>query len=421
MRKWIIICLGLAVAGGAALYLSGTLPLSNKSQEVSVEFPDKLNERLFVYQGDLDQRLRTMVYADDGKTPLYAETDYANGDTGKIIFRPDFTANAILRFFNPSLVNGEKVVRSSFVIGTDGRTVLELSEFDVKKKLVLKGMRQSDGQYAERKFDSEGLVTRYRLLAKTAMILGGTAFSDYMVNVESVFFAGTSSLQSHFVRTKTYITEKTVYLISGAVQSYYKTEGSIESGYVLWPNGKTRVSFEKRSVNASSFSVEYGVYSKSYDREGNLIDTRLFRSSEMNVTVNLPQFGEVKQIWRLINSSTTGDDLMKQSSYALQNVQLAELGPYKKVTVILGKDGKPTDLYHEYMEGDANIKAFLTLRPDGTLAKIRTYNTSTYKSAETVFIGNEGGTFQVPAELLEATHFEIPLARPSSPSYSYHP
>lgn len=421
MRKWIIICLCLVVAGGAALYASGMLPLGHKSQEVSVEFPDKLNERLFIFQGDRDQRVRHMVYDDDGKTPLYAETDYKDGDTGKIIFRPDFTASAIIRYFNPSLVNGQKFVRSSFMLDTDGRTVLELIEFNTNQDPVLKGVRQPDGQYAEQRFDSMGNVTRYRLLAKTAMVFGGVAFSDYMINVETVYFPASTTVRTHLVRTKTYITERTTYLISGAIESYYKTEGSLESGYVLWPNGKTRVSFEKRSISASSWSVEYGVFSKSYDRSGQLIDTRLFRSSEMNVTVNLPQYGEVNQIWRLINSSTTGDDLMKQSSYALHDVQLAELGPYKKVTVVLGKDGTPTDLYHEYMEGDASIKAFISLRPDGSFAKIRTYNTSTYKSAETVFAGNEGGSFQVPADLLQATPFEIPLARPSSPSYSYHP
>ncbi|QQR55815.1 MAG: hypothetical protein IPG59_12425 [Candidatus Melainabacteria bacterium] len=421
MRKWIIICLGLVVAGGAALYLSGTLPLGNKSQEVSVEFPDKLNERIFVYQGDHDQRLRNMVYAEDGKTPLYAETDYANGDTGKVIFRPDFTAQSILRFFNPTLVNGERVVRSSFVIGTDGRTVIELSEFDLNKKLVLKGMRQPDGQYTERRYDADGLVTRYRLLNKTAMIFGGTAFSDYMVNAESLFYPGTSSLQSHFVRTESYITEKTTYLLSGAIETFLRTQGTIESGYALWPNGKTRVSFEKRSVSSSSWSVEYGVYSKSYDQSGQLIDTRMFRTSVMSVTLNLPEFGEVTQNWRPINSGTTGDALMKQENYALYEVLLPVLGPYNKVTVILGKDGKPTDLYHQYMEGDAEIKAFISLRPDGSFAKIRTYNTSTFKSGETVFIGNEGGSFQMPAELREATHFEIPLVRPNSPTYSYHP
>ncbi len=421
MRKWIIICLCLVVASGAALYMSGTLPLDDKSQEVSVEFPDKLNERIFVYQGNLDQRIRNMVYAEDGKTPLYAETEYANGDTGKVMFRPDFTANAILRFFNPTLVNGENVVRSSFILGTDGRTVLELSEFNVNKKLVLKGQRQPDGQYAERRFDADGLVTRYRLLAKTAMILGGTAFSDYMVNAESLFFAGTSSIKSHFVRTNSYITEKTTYLLSGAIESFIRKEGTIESGYALWPNGKTRVSFEKRSVNTSSWSVEYGVFSKSYDQSGQLIDTRMFRTSVMSVTLNLPEFGEVTQNWRPANSSTTGDALMKQENYTLYEVLLPVLGPYKKVTVIFGKDGKPTDLYHQYMEGDAEIKAFLSLRPDGSIAKIRTYNTSTYVSTETVFIANEGGSFQVPAELLQAVPFEIPLSQPSAPSYSHHP
>lgn len=422
MRKWIIICLCLVVASGAALYLSGTLPLSNKSQEVSVEFPDKLNERIFVYQGDFDQRIRNMVYAEDGKTPLYAETEYANGDTGKIIFRPDFTASEILRYFAPSLVKGAtNQVRSSFVLAADGRTVLELVEFDSNQKVVLKGKRLADGQYAERRYDSLEFVTRYRLLAKAAMVLGGTTFSEFMVNVETVYFPASTSVQRHMVREKSYITEQTTYLISGAIESFIRKEGTIETGYVLWPNGKTRVSFEKRSVNSSAWSVEYGVYSKSYNRQGELIDSRLFRTSVMSVTRNLPQYGEVTQNWRPINAGTTGDDLMKQSSYALYEVLLPELGPYKKVTVILGKDGKPTDLYHQYMEGDAEIKAFISLRPDGSFAKIRTYNTSTYKSAETVFIGNEGGSFQMPAELLAANPFEIPLARPTTPTYSYHP
>lgn len=420
MRKWVIICLSLVAAGGAALFLSGTLPFGNKSQEVSVEFPDKLNERIYVFQGDRDQRVRNVVYADDGKTPLYAETDYANGDTGKIIYRPDNTASAIMRFFPPA-ANGDEAVRSAFVIGTDGRTVMEVVEFSADGKMLHKGIRNPDGQFAERNYDSFEGVTRYRLLDKTAMVLGGTSFSNYMVIEETLYYPASTSIQSHFIRTKSFITEQTKYLISGAIESYLRTEGTLESGYVLWPNGKTRVSFEKRSVNASSWSVEYAVFSKSYDRQGQLIDTRSFRTSVMSVSLNLPQFGEVTQNWRPLNASTIGDAYMNPANFNLYEVLLAELGPYKKVTVLLDKDGKPTDLYHQYMEGDAEVKAFISLRPDGTFAKIRLYNTSTYKSAETVFIGNEGGSFQMPAELLKQAHFEIPISRPSSPTYSYHP
>ena len=67
-----------------------------------------------------EKRIGAVVVSEDGKTPLYAITEYANGDTGRINYRPDFTASEILRYFSLSLTNGEKVLRTRFVIGADG-------------------------------------------------------------------------------------------------------------------------------------------------------------------------------------------------------------------------------------------------------------------------------------------------------------
>ena len=93
-----------------------------------------------------------------------------------------------------------------------------------------------------------------------------------------------------------------------------------------------------------------------------------------------------------------------------------------KVAEISPKDGKtPTEIHYWFMQGDVKINAYVTLRPDGTYAKVRLYNNSTYKGDETVFNGNEGGTFKMPVELLLAYPFELPISRPSSPSYLYHP
>lgn len=422
MRKWTIICLCLVVAGGAALFASGTLPFGHKSQEVSAEFPEKLNERIFVFQGDRDQRVRNMVYAEDGKTPLYAVTEYANGDTGRINYRPDFTASEILRYFSLSLTNGEKVLRTRFVIGADGRKVLELAEYDTNKNLILKGERQPDGKYGEWKYSAPDVLSRYRVLTQAAMILGGSAFNEYFILEEINYYPNSTAMKNRFVRTDTVVSERTTYLLSGSVESYIRKTGTLETGYILWPNGMRRVSFEKKSTSASSWSVEYGVFSQSFDQSGTMYDRRQFGYNYMKAMLDLPGLGEAVQNWRMLNTSLSGDAAFNQDNFILTEVVLNEFEGRKDFKVILDKDGKtPTEIHYWFMQGDVKINAYVTLRPDGTYAKVRLYNNSTYKGEETVYNGNEGGSFQMPTELLVAYPFELPISRPSSPSYLYHP
>lgn len=421
MRKWIIICLCLVVAGGAAIFASGNLPFGHKSQEVSVEFPEKLNQRIFVFQGDRDQRVRNTVFADDGKTPLYAITEYANGDTGRIIFRPDFTASEILRYFAPSTVGTEKALRSHFVIGTDGRTVMELTELDKDQNLLLKGKREPDGSYREWKYSAANILVRDRLLAKSAMILGGPAFNEVFVLAETNYYPQSTQMKDTFKRSEGSVTERTTFYLSGTVESYIRKDGSLERGYILWPNQMRRVAFEKKQVGTASWSVEYGVFSESFDQSGTRYDQRQFGNNYMKVSLNLPQIGEAIQNWRMKSTSIAGDAAYKQENFFLTEVTLSEFGGFKDLKVVLDKDGKtPEELQYTYLEKDVKINAFVTLRPDGSYAKIRLYNTSTYNATETVFTGNEGGSFKMPAELLVAYPYELPISRPSSTSFSYY-
>lgn len=421
MRKWIIICLCLVVAGGAAIFASGILPFGDKSHEVSVEFPDKLNQRIFVFQGDRDQRVRNTVFADDGKTPLYALTEYANGDTGRINFRPDSTASEILRYFASSKADGEKALRSRFVIGTDGRTVMELTELDKNQNLLLKGQRQPDGKYGEWKYSAPNVLVRFRMLAQSAMILGGPAFNEVFVLAETNYFPLSTQMKDHFVRLDGSITERTTFYQSGTVETFIRKDGTVEKGYILWPNQMRRVAFEKKSVGTGSWSVEYGVFSESFDQSGTRYDKRQFGTNYMKVSLDLPSIGEAVQNWRMVSTSIVGDAAYKQENFFLTEVTLPEFGGYKDLKVVLDKDGKtPEELQYSYLENDVKINAFVTLRPDGTFAKIRRYNTSAYTTAETVFTGNEGGSFKMPAELLVAYRYELPISRPSSSSFSYY-
>lgn len=421
MRKWIV--LSLCILGlGAGIWYLPTLwrPDSGSETDVSLSFPPKLNERVLLFHGNHDQRIRKLVYAQDGFTLLFAETEFANGDTGRITFRSDRTASEILRYFSAA-PGTDPVLKMRFLIGTDGRKITLVREYDINSNLLLEGDRVVDDNYRERiYFAGTKNVSRIRLLAPQAMVLGGMQFHQILILHEVGYYPSTAE---KYVYTKidTISFERTGYFENGAIESYDHRQGRKQSGYINWPNGRMKVSYQKVSQSDNPYSSRWVVESQSFSEQGVIYDQRTFGWTDMKVSLLLPDMVNVVQDWRLNDEKLTGSARLAIANYHLNSITMPFFGSMKNVTLLLHKENMQLkEFWHNYMDGDVQMNVFLTIRDDGTIAKKRVVNSRTLKAEEVEYAGDEGGTISIPLEYFTIpARYELPVALPEAPDYYY--
>ncbi len=424
MRKWTVLSLSLLALGATGIMLAAPWQQTRTPKDPQSAYPLKLSERVLVFHGNKDQRIRRMIYAEDGFTPLYAETDFSDGDTGRINFRPNFTAYEILRYFavgasvGPA---GQPLLKSSFKIDTDGRKIKEVREFDKNQNLLLEGDRVVDDNYRERiYFPGTKNISRFRLLSPRAMVLGGMQFDPILILHEVGYYPSTAQ-KYVYLKIDTVTFERTGYFESGAIESYDHRFGRKHSGYINWPNGRMKVSYQKVQKSNDQWSSEWIVQSQSFSELGAVYDDRIFGWTYMKVSLLIPGMVNVVQDWRLNDEKLTGQARLAIANYSLNSVTMPVFGSWKNVTLLLHKDGKSLkELWHNYMDGDVQMNVFLEIRADGTIAKKRVVNSRTLKADEIEYKGNEGGTVNVPSQFFTMiTSYELPVAVPEAPDYYY--
>lgn len=131
-------------------------------------FPDKLRTQVRLRAGPAREKTRIVHYAEDKKTPLWAEVELTNGHTRNVYY-----ANHVMtrseEFYKPADGGGLFLKR---LYMPDGRNLQSEEQRLPDGTVAMQGERQTDGSYSRNFFCDQHKLVRHLLLDKDGETLG---------------------------------------------------------------------------------------------------------------------------------------------------------------------------------------------------------------------------------------------------------
>lgn len=226
--KTLILLLGLSAL---VLALSGC----NRNEEPAQNpFPKRLNTRIYL---DVPGTVRTVNFADDGRTPVSEQISNDDGTQVDIFYRPDFTSWRRVEYFKPT--DKGRQIRREIVFAADGLAYVAHTTYRDNGTKLNEGLRLADGKYQ---------VTAYRDNGKSVAV--ETVFSAKNTKELETSYreSGSVATQATFGKDGSYDTTETMHFAEDGT-ALYRTKVSNST----WSRNVTEVFF------AGTLKVQYEV------------------------------------------------------------------------------------------------------------------------------------------------------------------
>lgn len=345
MKRTFMWAVGACLMACALVFVSGCD--SRDDQAEMPKFPDHTTTRVQLRPEADREAIRYDFYSDDKKTKLGTQIEYVDGVTTFLAFRPDSTI-AQLKEFYPAPEGKQRQLKRVIVYAADGKSYLSDKTWRLDGTRNYIGERLSDGTYELRYFYEDGVKTlRHRLIdSDKRLIAEGFLRKDGTIEKEIKRLTGDTIAITTYSPTRTKLSYET------------RTGGQGEATY-YYEDGTTL----RMHVN----SVPWMVTQRSYDRQGNVTESREYSYYGMSVTVYKNGVESYRQRWQVdaAASKTAGKRV-----YVLQSVEeLSANGKTVVRKIEFGNTGKPSRVTYP-VDGKYWAGKTVVVRDDGTTSEV---------------------------------------------------
>ena len=376
-------------------------------------FPQKLSERLNLPGYGDPREVSKVFYKADGFTPDHAEVSFRNGETGTVVFRPDFTVSEYRVFYADD--TGGPVLKAFVAIDRDGKSVLEERRYREDGSLFAHGARLASGDYEIFHFAKDGITRneRHQYRQSGTLFAHDGYYPDGKVAFEKVI--------KNVIESK-----ETRYYPDGKKSYEMAIYGNTVDGSTWYESGvlKTRIKKYTSWENYSSLSnvkVEY------YKPDGVLEQERVFRYDGISVHLNIAGGGsKVTQTWKMIDLKKEVEHRYDADNFRLDSISFDQFDGHKNVRYLFPADSTGSDyVMEEIYSGRESAKGPLRyyvsyVRKDGSIFK-REVRNATSGVLSTEYSGSGGSIdsekILIPDEAMSMLDSRSPPFLPTPPEY----
>jgi hypothetical protein len=263
-------------------------------------FPDKVRTQVRLRAGPAREKTRIVHYAEDKKTPLWAEVELTNGHTRNVYYGNNVMTRSE-EFYKPADGGGLFLKR---LYMPDGRNLQAEEQRLPDGTVVMQGERLADGTYSRNFFGDKHQLLRHLLLDKEGQTLGEeiyyasgslkqkTTRKDDIVTVDSFDEAGFPTLTESSDRygyNKTrilYFTGSKQIRVKSELASdrstvvIYRTDGTVEEDWVR--NNQTLVIQHWDKLSHVVWRQNLLRYRYRLGAPSRLSDWRIFSTEDVN-------------------------------------------------------------------------------------------------------------------------------------------